>query len=269
VRDTQVLREALTYAATHGLAVLLPAQDPFLSAGCAHEGAVATRLGLSAIPDSAETTELARLIALARDTGARVHAGPLSSAAGVAMLRQAHRDGVNLSAHTTSHHLHLSEAAIDGFDSRAHVVPPLRAAADRDALRGAVADGTIEAVTADHQPHEGDAKRMPFGETAAGITGIETLLSLMAELVARDVCDWPSALARVTAGPARALGLAAGGLSVDAPADVCVFDPRAHWQVEPEQLRSQGHNTPFAQWTLPARVESVRLAGRAFAPGPS
>ncbi|PSQ93286.1 MAG: hypothetical protein BRD57_01800 [Proteobacteria bacterium SW_6_67_9] len=245
MRDTQVLREALTYAATHGLAVLLPAQDPFLSAGCAHEGAVATRLGLSAIPDSAETTELARLIALARDTGARVHAGPLSSAAGVAMLRQAHRDGVNLSAHTTSHHLHLSEAAIDGFDSRAHVT----------------VSGSFVL--------EGDAKRMPFGETAAGIAGIETLLSLMAELVARDVCDWPSALARVTVGPARALGLAAGGLSVDAPADVCVFDPRAHWQVEPEQLRSQGHNTPFAQWTLPARVESVRLAGRAFAPGPS
>ncbi len=262
IRDTQVLRAGLAYAATQGRAVFLPPRDPYLSAGYAHEGGVATRLGLSAIPVSAETSELARLIALAQDTGAHVHVGPLSSAAGVEMLRRARQDGVTITGDTAIHYLHLTEQAADGFDSDAHVAPPLREPTDRDALRNALAEGAIAAVTSDHRPHEADAKRVPFGESAPGISGLETLLSLVVELAAAGVCDLATALARVTSGPATILGAASGAVSPGALADLCVFDPTANWRVEPAALQSRGHNTPFAQRLMTGRVESVFVGGR-------
>ncbi len=266
MRDSQVLRAALAYATTQGLPVFLPPRDPDLSAGCAHEGAVATRLGLSGIPASAETSELARLIALTQDTGARVHVGPLSSAAGVAMLRRAQRDGIAITADTAIHYLHLTEEAIEGFDSHAHVTPPLREPVDREALRAAVADGAITAITSDHRPHEPDAKRVPFGESAPGISGLESLLSLVVELASAGVCDLATALTRVTAGPASILGTGTARLTRGAPADLCVFDPAAGWRLEPAALRSRGHNTPFAQRRLEARVESVFIDGRCMTP---
>jgi len=266
IRDSQVLRAALAYATTQGLRVFLPPRDPYLSAGCAHEGAVATRLGLSAVPVSAETSELARVIALTQDTGARVHVGPLSSGAGVEMLRRAQGEGVAITGDTAIHYLHLTEDALDGFDSNAHVTPPLRGSADREALRGAVADGAIAAVSSDHRPHEADAKRVPFGESAPGISGLETLLSLVVELTSAGVCDLTTALARVTSGPAGILGATAASLSPGAPADLCVFDPAATWSLNAEALHSRGRNTPFTQRRLEARVESVFVDGRRRAP---
>ncbi len=262
VQDSHVLRSALAYAATHGLTVLLPPRDPALSAGCAHEGAVASRLGLPAVPVAAETTELARIIELARETGAHVHASRLSSRLGVARLRRAQADGVRITADVAAHQLHLTDAAIDGFDTRAHVRPPLRSENDRQALREGVADGAISVVCSDHQPHDADAKRLPFAESAPGISALETLLPLALDLADRGECDLATALARVTVGPARITGLQAGNLAPGQPADVCVFRPDANWILSPSTRVSRGANTPFDGLPLKGRVESVWVAGR-------
>jgi len=262
VRDTQVLRSALAYAATHDVPVLLAPRDPWLATGCAHEGAVATRLGLAAVPVAAETAELSRLLALAADTGARVHVGHLSSAAAVDLLARARAAGVRVTADVAIHQLLLTQDALRGFDTRAHVDPPLRTQADRAALRSAVAEGLIDAICSDHQPHDADAKLAPFGESEPGIAGIETLLSLVLELEREGVADLPTLLRRLTTGPAGAIGLEAGTLAPGSRADVCVFAPGAGWTVEPERLHSRGHNTPFAGWRLRGRVREVLVDGR-------
>lgn len=262
VRDTHVLRAALAYAATLDLPVVLVPRDPWLSTGCAHEGASATRLGLPGIPVAAETTELARILALAGDTGARVHVGRLSSAAGVDLLARARADGLAVTADVAAHQLHLAADAARGFDAMAHVQPPLRDPADREALRAAVAEGLVDAVCSDHQPHDADAKLAPFGASAPGISALETLLSLVVGLVHAGACDLATALARVTTGPARALGLEAGTLAAGAAADVCVLDPEAAWTVDPRRWHSRGRNTPFAGHTLHGRAEVVLLDGR-------
>lgn len=266
VRDTHVLRAALAYATTLGLPVVLAPRDPWLSTGCAHEGASATRLGLPGIPVAAETTELARILALAGDTGARVHVARLSSAAGVELLARARADGLAVTADVAAHQLHLTADAARGFDAMAHVQPPLRDPADREALRAALAEGIIDAVCSDHQPHDADAKLAPFGASAPGISALETLLPLVLELVQAGGCDLATALARVTAGPARALGLEAGTLAVGAAADVCVLDPDAAWTVDPRRWHSRGRNTPFAGHTLHGRAEVVLVAGRRAMP---
>jgi len=262
IPDTHVLRAALAYAATLDLPVVLAPRDPWLSTGCAHEGAVATRLGLPGIAVAAETTELARILALAGDTGARVHVGRLSTAAGVDLLARARASGVHVSADVAAHQLHLTAEAAAGFDSTAHVQPPLRDPADRDALRAAVAEGLIDTICSDHQPHDPDAKLAPFGASAPGISALETLLPLVTALARESVCDLATALARVTVGPARALGLAAGTLAPGAEADVCIFDAEAGWTVDPERWRSRGRNTPFAGRQLEGRVEMLLIGGR-------
>jgi len=269
VRDSHVLRSALAYAATHGLTVLLPPREPVMSAGCAHEGAVASRLGLPAIPVAAETAELARIVELARDTGAHVHASRLSSRIGVALLRRAQADGVRITADVAAHQLHLSDAAVDGFDTRAHVRPPLRSDSDRRALREGVADGAISAVCSDHQPHDSDAKQLPFAESAPGISALETLLPLAVDLADSGESNLSTALARVTHGPARIVGLGAGNLAPGQPADVCVFRADADWLLSPSRMVSRGANTPFDGSRLKARVESVWIAGRRLEVAPA
>jgi len=266
VRDTHVLRQALAYAATHELTVMLPPVDPDLAHGCAHEGGVATRLGLPGIPVAAETSGLARIIAVAADTGARVHVGRLSSAAGCDLLAKARAAGVAITGDVAVHQLHLTELAVARFDSRAHVCPPFRTEGDRRALRQAVAEGLIAAVCSDHQPHEPDAKRAPFGASAPGISSLETLLPLTLELVHAGECDLARAIAALTAGPAGALALAAGTLAPGSPADLCAFDPDAEWTLDAARMRSRGHNTPFAGHTLRGRVAWTIVGGRQVRP---
>lgn len=267
IRDTHVLRQALAYAATHDLPVMLPIHDPDLAHGCAHEGPVATRLGLPGIPVAAETTALARIIALAADTGARVHVGRLSSAAGCDLLARARAAGTTVSADVAAHQLHLTQQAVSRFDSRAHVRPPLRAEHDRAALRQAVADGLVHAVCSDHQPHEPDAKSIPFGASEPGISALETLLPLALDLAHTGDCGLGAALAPLTAGPARALGLAAGTLAPGAAADLCAFDPDAEWVLEPARMRSRGRDTPFAGTALRGRVAWTMVGGERVYPG--
>jgi dihydroorotase len=261
--DTQVLWRALQYAATFGIAVWLRPQDGFLArGGVAHDGEVATRLGLPGIPAFAETVAIATILQLVRATRTRVHLCRLSTAEGVAMAREAKNEGLPVSSDIGAHHAHLSEIDLGYFDSRCHVVPPFRSVRDRDALRAGLADGTIDAICSDHAPVDEDAKQLPFAESEPGATGLELLLPLTLKWAEEARIALPEALATVTSRPAAILGVQAGDLGVGKDADLCVFDPDAHVRITAASLRSQGKNTPFIGYELPGRVRYTLVGGQ-------
>lgn len=267
--NTQVMQRALQYASTFGYAVWLRPQELFLGKGVAASGALATRMGLSSIPVAAETIALHTIFELMRATDARVHVCRLSSAAGVELVRQAKREGLNVTCDISINSLHLTDADIGYFDSRARLNPPLRQQRDRDALRVGLADGTIDALVSDHTPVGEDAKALPFAESEPGATGVELLLSLAFKWSLDSGTGLARALDVITAGPARVLGSSlgkrqdrVGRLVVGGVADLCVFDPRAAWVVEPGALRSQGKHTPFAGYELPGRVRYTIVGGQ-------
>ncbi|HFQ14101.1 MAG TPA: dihydroorotase [Gammaproteobacteria bacterium] len=263
VRNTLVMRRAMEYAASCGLTVFLQADDPGLSGqGCVHEGAISTRLGLPGIPESAETVAVARELMLIEQTGVRAHFGRLSCAHSVQMIARARHDGLPITMDVAAHQLHLTDMDVGHFDSRCHVLPPLRGQRDRDALRSAVASGGIGAICSDHQPRDADAKLAPFAETEPGISALETLLPLSLRLVDDGLLSLSDLIARLSSEPARILGLDRGHLGPGAPADVCIFDPRRHWRVQPGEFLSRGRNPPFDGWELRGRVSHTLLAGR-------
>ena len=260
--DTRVLMRAMQYAATFGFSVWLRPQDSFLARdGVAHDGEVATRLGLPAIPVCAETIALATMLQLARETGVRLHICRISSAEGVALMRAAKQQGLPLTCDVSMNHIHLSEIDIGFFDSNCHLMPPLRSLRDRDALCAGLHDGTIDAICSNHSPVDEDAKQLPFAEAEAGATGLELLLPLALKWAEQGKHRLLDALAKVTQQPAHILGLDAGHLSVGAVADVCIFDPELYWKVEPSALKSQGKNTPFLNMQLKGRVKYTLVNG--------
>lgn len=261
--STLVERRALEYASTFDMPVFLRPEDRHLRAdGCVHEGAVSTRLGLPGIPSAAESVAVARDLALADHCQARIHFRALSTSGAARMLGDAQSAGLTVTADVAAHQLHLTEMDTDGFDARCHVSPPLRTLSDRDALRRAVADGTVAAICSDHQPHEPDAKQRPFPETEPGISGLETLLGLTLRLVEEGIVDLSTALARVTNGPADILGLPFGRLGVGAPADVCVFDLEQRWTLDAKTMVSEGDNTPFDGWDFAGTITHTLFDGR-------
>ncbi|MGC4078301.1 MAG: dihydroorotase [Rubrivivax sp.] len=272
IKDTQVLLRAMQYAATFGYAVWLRPQDGWLGKGVAASGAVATRMGLSGVPVAAETVALQTILELVRVTGCRVHLCRLSSAAGVKLVRAAKAEGLPVTADVSINSLHLTDVDIGFFNADMRLTPPLRQGADRDALRAALADGTIDALVSDHNPVAEDMKNLPFGEAEPGATGLELLLSLALRWGRDHGLTLAQALAPVTQAPVRVLGEAVGSLASSAGrlieggvADVCVFDPEAEWQVAPAMLASQGKHTPFSfastGMALPGRVRATLVAG--------
>ncbi len=266
--NTQVLQRALQYASTFGYTVWLRPQELHLGRGVAASGALATRMGLSGVPVAAETIALHTIFELMRATGARVHLCRLSSAAGVALLRQAKAEGLPVSADVSINSLHLTDTDMGYFDSRARLTPVLRQQRDREALRAALADGTIDALVSDHTPVEADAKALPFAEAEPGATGLELLWSLALKWGQDDRLDLPAVLATVTAGPAKVLGTSlstlqgsVGRLAVGAVADVVLLSVQGHWAVTGESLRSQGKHTPFSGYELPGRVRATLVGG--------
>ena len=266
--NTQVLQRALQYAATFDYPVWLRPQELYLGKGVAASGALATRMGLGGVPVAAETIALHTIFELLKTTGARVHLCRISSAAGIALVRQAKKDGLRVSCDVSINSLHLTDIDIGYFDSRARLTPPLRQQRDRDALRAALADGTIDALVSDHTPVEADAKALPFAEAEPGATGLELLLSLALKWSEDDNVPLHRALATVTSAPAAVLGTSLGTLQasvgqlvVGGVADVCVFDPTARWTVAADTLRSQGKHTPFSGYELPGRVRCAVVAG--------
>ena len=261
--DTRVLMRAMQYAATFGFSVWLRPQDSFLAReGVAHDGEVATRLGLPAIPVCAETIALATMLQLARETGVRLHICRISSAASVAMIRQAKKEGLALSCDVSMNHVHLSEMDIGFFDSNCHLVPPLRNQRDRDALRIGLQEGVIDAICSNHSPVDDDAKQLPFAEAEAGATGLELLLPLVLKWTQQSKHALVDAIAKVTINPARILKIDAGHLTVGAAADICIFDPEDYWKVEAAALKSQGKNTPFLGMEMQGKVRYTLVNGQ-------
>jgi dihydroorotase len=260
--DNQVLFYALQYAATFGFSVWLRPQDPTLARnGVAHDGQVATRLGLPGIPVCAETAALSIILLLARETGARVHLARLSSAEGVDMVRQAKQRGVAVTCDLGIHHAHLSEMDVGYFDPNCHLTPPLRSLRDRDALRQALAEGVIDALCSDHTPVDEDAKQLPFAEAESGATGLELLLPLTLKWAQEMEVPAGRALAKITCDAARVLDIDAGRLAVGGPADICIYDPERYWKVAPAALKSQGKNTPFLGVELKGKVRYTLIDG--------
>ncbi|HHJ13983.1 MAG TPA: dihydroorotase [Gammaproteobacteria bacterium] len=261
--STRVERLAFEYAATFDMTVMLHADDPALSAGgCLHEGALSTRLGLPGIPEAAETVAVARDLALIQQTGVRAHFCRLTTRRAVRMVARARFDGVPVTADVAAPYLFLTELDAAAFDPQFHFIPPLRPPGDREGLIEGLREGTLGALCSDHQPHEADAKRAPFPATEPGASGLDTLLGLTLRLAEDSQLPLPVAIERVTAGPARILGLETGNLGPGHPADVCIFDAGHRWRVEPEDFRSQGHNTPFAGWELPGQVRYTLRDGQ-------
>jgi dihydroorotase len=261
VTDTTVLLRALQYANTFGYTVWLRPQDAWLGrGGVAHSGPLASRLGLAGVPVMAETIALSTIFELVRSTGARVHLCRISSAAGIELIRAAKKEGLPITCDVGAHHVHLTDMDIGFFDPNARLVPPLRSARDRDAIRAGLADGTIDAICSDHTPVDDDEKLLPFGEASPGATGLELLLALALRW-SHEGANLSQALAKVTSEPARVLGLPAGQLAPGSVADLCLFDPAVRWKVEQAALASQGKHTPFLGYEMQGRVRMTLVGG--------
>jgi dihydroorotase len=260
--DTQVLWRALQYAATFGYPVWLRAEDMWLAqGGVAHDGEVATRLGLPGIPPFAESVALGTILELVRATGARVHVCRLSSAGAVELMRRAKAERLPVSCDVGIHHVHLCDVDIGYFNSQCRLEPPLRSLRDRDALARALAEGVIDCLCSDHTPVDEDGKNLPFAEAEPGATGLELLLPLALKWGAAHKIALPATLARITSEPARILGVASGRIAPGAPGDLAIFDPQAPVRIAPETLKSQGKNTPFLGYELAGRVRYTVVAG--------
>ncbi|MCD6026905.1 MAG: dihydroorotase [Solimicrobium sp.] len=263
INNTKILFRAMQYAKTFGYTVWLRPQDPHIGIeGVAHSGAYATRLGLSGVPVMAETIALHTIFELQRATGARVHLCRISSGAGVELIRQAKREGLEVSCDVGVHHLHLSDADIGFFDANARLCPPLRSVQDRHALRTGLLDGTIDAICSDHTPVDDDEKLLPFAEASPGATGLELLLSLALRWAQECHISLSLVIAKITSEPARVAGLAAGNFKVGSSADLCIFDASDEWLVHGKSLVSQGKHTPFINYSLPGVVRKTMVGGR-------
>ena len=259
--SNRVLCRALEYAATFNLTVVFHSQDADLAAGgLAHEGPMASFLGLAGIPETAETVALSRHLLLVEQTGVRAHFSQLSSARAAEMIAAAQNRGLPVTADVALYQLLLTDEALRDFSSLYHVQPPLRTRKDRDGLRQAVKDGVIQAISSHHQPHEPDAKLAPFAATEAGISSVELLLPLALQLVSEGLLDLPTLLARLSCGPASALRLPAGRLAVGAPADLVLFEPQGS-TLAGSSWFSRGRNCPFIGEQLPGKVRFTLVDG--------
>jgi len=266
--NTQVLQRALQYASTFGYSVWLRPQELHLGKGVAASGPLATRMGLSGVPVAAETIALHTIFELVRSTRARVHLCRISSAAGVELVRQAKAEGLPVTADVSINSLHLTDADMGYFDSRARLTPVLRQQRDRDALRAALADGTLDALVSDHTPVDADAKALPFAEAQPGATGLELFWRLALKWGQDSGVDLGTVLSRITARPAQVLGAAlstlqgsVGQLAVGGAADVTVLSAEGHWAVSDAALRSQCKSTPFSGYELPGGVRATLVGG--------
>jgi len=263
VANFQVMRRAFEYAASFDLTVFIhPEIHELANDGCAHEGAVASRLGLMGIPTAAETVAIAGILELIALVGVRAHFCLVSTARGAQLIARARHDGLQVTADVSAHHLHLSEYDLLDFDDRCHLHPPLRTQRDRDGLRHWLSQDGLDVICSDHQPHEADAKLAPFPSTASGLSALETLLPLSLRLVDEGLLSLQDMVARLTDRPARILGVTAGRLDPGMPADVCIFDPDMAWTVDAHSMASAGHHTPFMGWEMKGRAVYTLLGGR-------
>jgi dihydroorotase len=263
VMNAGLLRRALEYARTFDLPVVQHAEDLDLAeAGAMNEGAVATRIGIKGQPVCAESAMVARDLEIVEWTGARYHVAHASTARTVALVRDAKRRGLPVTCEVTPHHLALTDEACAHYDTRTKVMPPLRTAADQDALLEGLSDGTIDCIATDHAPHSPVEKDVEFECAAPGMLGLETALPIILDFVRMGSLDERRAIAALTGAPARAFGLPGGTLAVGAVADLCVIDPERPLTITAEELASKSKNTPFLGQTLAGRAVLTLVEGR-------
>jgi len=263
VASSHLMRTALEYARTFGIPVADHCEDPTLAGGAMHEGLVSTRLGLKGIPAAAEEIMVARDLLLAELTGGHVHLCHMSTRGSVDLIRWAKERGVRVTAEACPHHFSLTHEACEGYDTNAKMNPPLREPEDREAIRQALKDGTIDVIATDHAPHHYDAKEREFDDAPNGIIGLETALGLaITELVGTGLLTLPELVARMSTLPAKIFGLPGGTLAPGSPADVTVFDPAVEWTVRPQEFFSRSRNTPFAGRQLTGRATVTIVRGQ-------
>lgn len=264
VMNAQVMRRALEYARQLEIPVIDHCEDKNLSAGgVMNEGLWSLRLGLKGIPAAAEQVHVARDIILAELTGAHVHLAHVSTAFSIELIRQAKRRGLRVTCEVTPHHLILTEEAVCQYDTNAKMNPPLRTERDVQALREALADGTVDAIATDHAPHHPDEKALEFDRAPFGIVGLETAVSLAIDrLVHGGILGWKRLVELFSTNPARLAHLPGGTLRPGAPADITILDPQRSVIVRSERFRSKGRNTPFEGWSLTGAVRATLVAGR-------
>jgi len=263
VANGELMRRALEYARPFGLTVISHAEDiSLVGEGVMNEGFVATELGLKGIPWVAEDAAVARDVMLAEFAGARLHVAHVSTRGAVEIVRAAKKRGVRVTCEATPHHFTLTDEAVRGYNTNAKMNPPLRSAEDVAAVRAGLADGTIDAIATDHAPHHIDEKNVEFNIALNGIVGLETALPLSLRLVEDGILPLKDAIARLTIGPARALGIPRGTLEVGTAADVTVIDPELKWTVAAEKLLSKSKNTPFDGWKLKGVATHTIVGGK-------
>ncbi len=261
VRDSQLMRRALEYASDFDLTVISHSEEAALSTGVMNEGPVSTQLGLKGIPTVAESIMVHREIALAEFTGTRVHIAHVSTARSVELIRAAKARGVRVTAETAPHYFTLTDEAVIGYDTNTKMNPPLRSAADREAIRAALADGTLDAIATDHAPHSILEKEVEFDLAANGIIGLETSLPLGLALVRDKVLAPARLIELMSVNPARILGLAGGRLSPGMVADLTIIDPERTFAYTADQVVSKSRNSPFLGWKLQGRAVMTMVGG--------
>ncbi len=263
VMNAGLLRRAFEYARTFDLPVVQHAEDLDLAEGGAmNEGAVATRIGIKGQPACAESAMVARDLEIVEWTGARYHVAHVSTARSVALVREAKRRGLPVTCEVTPHHLALTDEACSHYDTKTKVMPPLRTAADQEALLEGLVDGTIDCIATDHAPHSPVEKDVEFECAAPGMLGLETALPIILDFVRMGSLDDRRAITALTGAPARAFGLPGGGLTVGAVADLCVIDPERPLTIRADELASKSKNTPFLGQTLAGRAVLTLVEGR-------
>ena len=264
VESSVLMRLALQYARSFDIPVLAHCEDADLArSGVMHEGVVSTRLGLRGKPAVAERIGVARDLALAEATGGRLHIQRVSTGAAAGLIRRARRRGVRVTAEVTPHHLVLTHDVLADYGTDYKVDPPLRTPADIEALREALADGTIDCVATDHAPRHYDEKEQAFDDAPFGAVGLETAFAVLhTRLVGEGALTLAALLERLATGPARALGLEGGTLEPGRPADLVLIDPAMEWTIESAGFLSKGRNTPFDGERVVGRVVRTLVGGR-------
>lgn len=252
IANAQVMRRLMEYCKYFDCLTVQFAQEPALADnGVAHEGYIATQMGLNGIPAIAEAIQIERDASLAEITGARLHIALVSSRQGLKAIKAAKDRGVNITCSVAPHYLQLNHNAMEGYRTFAKVSPPLREEEDRLALIEALADGTIDTLVSDHDPLSADVKRLPFAQAATGVIGFETMLATALSPVHAGQVTMTRLVAALTSNPAKILGLDSGNLAVGMVADITIFDPETPWRIEADNLISADKNTAFD--TLPCQ----------------
>ena len=270
VMNSLVMRRAMEYALAFDVPVVDHCEDLHLAeGGCMNEGTISTELGLPGMPAAAEDVMVARNVALAELTGARLHLAHISTEGSVRMVREAKSRGLKVTAEACPHHFTITEEVVRGYNTYAKMNPPLRTWKDVQAIKQGLRDGTIDVIATDHAPHATQEKQLGFTEAPFGIVGLETALPLTFALVDEGVLSLESAVDKLSTAPAKAFGLAKGTLEAGADADVTVVDQQAQWEIDPAKFRSKSRNTPFAGWKVKGRVTTTIVGGRVvFETGP-